>query len=264
MAARRVPDRPAAVDIAHHHAPVRADPCERVRRRRAPGRRGAARRRVEHARAAAVAGDQRQARSRPVGDAVAVRRPAHVADGAQRPVGPGDAAVRCHRAQAPPAPGADEQAAGRPRGPRVGAQAHPRAVAAHDPRAAGAGHEQPAAPGQRAERDPLGLDRLDAERPLHPAGDRRPRRRERRDERYDGQRDRQPYNFFKNNRICLVWNQLDMVQTPPVVTTDFVYLRFIGDRSINERHFGIFSKIGRWRCRDGPKDSRIFNKMNTM
>jgi uncharacterized protein YecE (DUF72 family) len=46
------------------------------------------------------------------------------------------------------------------------------------------------------------------------------------------------YNFFKKNNICLVWNQLDIIQTPPVVTTDFVYIRFIGDRSINEKNFG--------------------------
>jgi uncharacterized protein YecE (DUF72 family) len=50
------------------------------------------------------------------------------------------------------------------------------------------------------------------------------------------------YNFFKNNRICLVWNQLDMIQTPPVVTTDFVYLRFIGDRSFSEKDFGTILK----------------------
>jgi hypothetical protein len=24
------------------------------------------------------------------------------------------------------------------------------------------------------------------------------------------------YNFFKDNNICLTWNQLDMIQTPPV------------------------------------------------
>jgi uncharacterized protein YecE (DUF72 family) len=50
------------------------------------------------------------------------------------------------------------------------------------------------------------------------------------------------YNFFKNNRICLVWNQLDMIQPPPVVTTDFVYLRFIGDRSFSEKDFGTILK----------------------
>jgi len=46
------------------------------------------------------------------------------------------------------------------------------------------------------------------------------------------------YSFFASNDICLVWNQLTDFQTPPVVTTDFVYMRFIGDRSIQEKDFG--------------------------
>jgi uncharacterized protein YecE (DUF72 family) len=50
------------------------------------------------------------------------------------------------------------------------------------------------------------------------------------------------YNFFRNNNICLVWNQLDIIQTPPVVTSDFVYIRFIGDRSINEKDFGTIQR----------------------
>ena len=50
------------------------------------------------------------------------------------------------------------------------------------------------------------------------------------------------YNFFKNNNICMVWNQLDIIQTPPIVTTDFVYLRLIGDRSIKETDFGMIQK----------------------
>jgi uncharacterized protein YecE (DUF72 family) len=50
------------------------------------------------------------------------------------------------------------------------------------------------------------------------------------------------YNFFKNNNICLTWNQLDMIQTPPIVTTDFVYVRLIGDRSISEKDFGTILK----------------------
>jgi uncharacterized protein YecE (DUF72 family) len=33
-----------------------------------------------------------------------------------------------------------------------------------------------------------------------------------------------------------------MIQTPPVVTTDFVYIRFIGDRSISEKDFGTILK----------------------
>ncbi len=45
------------------------------------------------------------------------------------------------------------------------------------------------------------------------------------------------YNFFANNDICLVWSQLE-IQTPSICTTDFLYLRFIGDRSIQEKDFG--------------------------
>lgn len=50
------------------------------------------------------------------------------------------------------------------------------------------------------------------------------------------------YNFFSNNNICMVWNQLEKIQSPPIVTTDFVYLRLIGDRSINEENFGKIQK----------------------
>jgi uncharacterized protein YecE (DUF72 family) len=46
------------------------------------------------------------------------------------------------------------------------------------------------------------------------------------------------YNFFANNDICMVWSQLAELRTPPIVTTDLLYLRFIGDRSIQEKDFG--------------------------
>jgi uncharacterized protein YecE (DUF72 family) len=46
------------------------------------------------------------------------------------------------------------------------------------------------------------------------------------------------YNFFANNNMCLVWSQLADIHTPPIVTSDFVYLRLIGDRSIQEKDFG--------------------------
>jgi uncharacterized protein YecE (DUF72 family) len=46
------------------------------------------------------------------------------------------------------------------------------------------------------------------------------------------------YNFFANNDICMVWSQLADLRTPPIATTDFLYLRFIGDRSIQEQDFG--------------------------
>jgi uncharacterized protein YecE (DUF72 family) len=50
------------------------------------------------------------------------------------------------------------------------------------------------------------------------------------------------YTFLGDNNICLAWSQLADIQTPPVVTTDFVYLRLIGDRSINEKDFGMIQK----------------------
>jgi uncharacterized protein YecE (DUF72 family) len=50
------------------------------------------------------------------------------------------------------------------------------------------------------------------------------------------------YNFFSNNNICMVWNQLEKIQSPPIVTTDFVYLRLIGDRTIKEEDFGKIQK----------------------
>ena len=46
------------------------------------------------------------------------------------------------------------------------------------------------------------------------------------------------YNFFANNDICMIWSQLAELQTPPILTTDFLYLRLIGDRSIQEKDFG--------------------------
>ena len=46
------------------------------------------------------------------------------------------------------------------------------------------------------------------------------------------------YNFFRNNQMCLVWSQLADIRTPPIVTSDFIYVRLIGDRSIQEKDFG--------------------------
>jgi uncharacterized protein YecE (DUF72 family) len=50
------------------------------------------------------------------------------------------------------------------------------------------------------------------------------------------------YNFFSDNDICMVWSQLAHLRTPPIVTTDFLYVRFIGDRSIDEKDFGKIQK----------------------
>ena len=42
------------------------------------------------------------------------------------------------------------------------------------------------------------------------------------------------YSFFCNNNMCMVWSQLAGIRTPPIVTTDFLYIRFFGDRTIQE------------------------------
>jgi uncharacterized protein YecE (DUF72 family) len=50
------------------------------------------------------------------------------------------------------------------------------------------------------------------------------------------------YNFFADNNICMVWSQLAELRTPPIATADFLYLRFIGDRTIDEKNFGKIQK----------------------
>ena len=37
-------------------------------------------------------------------------------------------------------------------------------------------------------------------------------------------------------------SQLARIRTPPIVTSDFHYVRFIGDRSIDEKDFGKIQK----------------------
>ncbi|MGH9992063.1 MAG: DUF72 domain-containing protein [Nitrososphaera sp.] len=54
--------------------------------------------------------------------------------------------------------------------------------------------------------------------------------------------DKEVYDAFSNLDLCLVWNQLDAIKAPPILTTDFAYLRFIGDRSIDEKDFGRIQK----------------------
>jgi uncharacterized protein YecE (DUF72 family) len=50
------------------------------------------------------------------------------------------------------------------------------------------------------------------------------------------------YNYMKEKNYCLVWSQQDILITPSILTTDFLYLRLIGDRSIDERDFGKIKK----------------------
>ena len=46
------------------------------------------------------------------------------------------------------------------------------------------------------------------------------------------------YSFLKKNDLCLAWSHLEDMQTPAVVTTDFIYLRLMGDRSIPAEEYG--------------------------
>ena len=43
---------------------------------------------------------------------------------------------------------------------------------------------------------------------------------------------------LKEKNVCLVWNEIAGVDNPAPITTDFVYLRIIGDRSIPDDQFG--------------------------
>ena len=40
------------------------------------------------------------------------------------------------------------------------------------------------------------------------------------------------FQWLEDRGVALCWSENDIVEVPPVVTTDFVYLRFIGDRSL--------------------------------
>jgi len=41
-------------------------------------------------------------------------------------------------------------------------------------------------------------------------------------------------DFLSQKNFCLVWNEVPMVDNPAPITTDFVYARLIGDRSLPE------------------------------
>jgi uncharacterized protein YecE (DUF72 family) len=57
------------------------------------------------------------------------------------------------------------------------------------------------------------------------------------------------YELLRQHNICLAWSQLDTIQTPPEITTDFIYLRFTGDRSVDDKDIGSAQKdkeMARW------------------
>ena len=70
--------------------------------------------------------------------------------------------------------------------------------------------------------------------------------------------DQSVYDLFSKLDICLVWNQLDDIEAPPQLTTDFVYLRFIGNRSIDEKDFGTIQKD---RIKEMQKWAKVVKKL---
>jgi uncharacterized protein YecE (DUF72 family) len=54
--------------------------------------------------------------------------------------------------------------------------------------------------------------------------------------------DKSLYKLLSDNNSCLAWSQLDTIQTPAELTSDCVYLLFIGDGSIDQKYFGTVQK----------------------
>ena len=46
------------------------------------------------------------------------------------------------------------------------------------------------------------------------------------------------FDYLSDNNHCLVWNEVQGVKNPAKITSDYVYIRLIGDRSIPESEFG--------------------------
>jgi uncharacterized protein YecE (DUF72 family) len=71
------------------------------------------------------------------------------------------------------------------------------------------------------------------------------------------------YEFLRENDISLVWSIRDKLQSPSVITSDQVYIRFIGDRSISERDFGKTVKDRRKEMLDYVKQVRDTENENS-
>ena len=48
--------------------------------------------------------------------------------------------------------------------------------------------------------------------------------------------------YLKDKKKCLVWNHIEGIDNPMPITSDFLYLRLIGDRSIPDSEFGKVTK----------------------
>lgn len=59
------------------------------------------------------------------------------------------------------------------------------------------------------------------------------------------------YSYLESRNITLAWSEVPYVKSEPILTTDTVYLRLVGDRSIKETEFGKVVKdrtesVRRW------------------
>lgn len=66
------------------------------------------------------------------------------------------------------------------------------------------------------------------------------------------------YDFLKEKNMSLVWSVREELSIPSVITSDQIYTRFIGDRSINEKDFG---KVVRDRTEEMIEYARNFKKL---
>ena len=53
---------------------------------------------------------------------------------------------------------------------------------------------------------------------------------------------RESIEYLSEKNLCLVWNEIEGIDNPAPITSDFIYLRMIGDRSIPESQFGAIIK----------------------
>ena len=70
------------------------------------------------------------------------------------------------------------------------------------------------------------------------------------------------YDLLKENNISLVWSVRDKLISPSIITSDQVYIRFIGDRNISEKDFGTTVKDRRKEMLEyvkKVKDAQIVN-----
>jgi uncharacterized protein YecE (DUF72 family) len=52
------------------------------------------------------------------------------------------------------------------------------------------------------------------------------------------------YSFFANNNLCMVRSQLAGIRTPPIVTSDFLYIRFLEIGPYKKKILARYKKIG--------------------